>query len=90
MSYFPELLIEAYEALIQNARDCNISSDLAYEAKKEPSADEQERLTNSSAEVSALASKRALKMAERIRKRMTSLGYHDCWKESVDWEVEVP
>ena len=77
MSYWPELLIETYHTSIETAGTLLA---VAAEAEKD-----------SMAQKMALDSReRMLLLANKIKKRMKSLGYYDCWEDNNGMEVEVP
>ena len=75
MSYWPELLIETYHLLLKEAKVL------------EDNVGNADMYTNMSMTQSA---SRLRGQAEKIKKRMKSLGYYDCWEEEDSTEVVVP
>lgn len=90
MSYFSDLLIETYKLLKQASRDCKNASELAIQSRNEDDPLEAKLRANSSSEIDALTAIRLESQADAIKKRMKSLGYHDCWEVDDDMEVELP
>lgn len=75
MSYWPELLIETYHRLLAEAHILESNVGRADMYTKMNTAEVADRLR---------------KQAEKIKKRMKSLGYYDCWEEDDETEVVVP
>jgi len=75
MSYWPELLIETYHLLLKEAEVL------------ESNVGNADMYTNMSMKESA---GRMRVQAEKIKKRMKSLGYYDCWEKDDETEVVVP
>jgi len=78
MSYFPDLLIETYHLLIEEA------SVLERAAVAVSNINVRE---SNNVYVTAI---KLIEKAEEIKKRMKSLGYHDCWEKEDRMEVELP
>ena len=78
MSYFPDLLIETYHLL--NEEVFILERTVENIEDKDPIQAENIRVT----------ARRLLKKATEIKKRMKSLGYHDCWGKDDNIEVAVP
>lgn len=76
MSYWPELLIETYHLLL-------------LEVSMLEHATESIKDVRASNSIYITAGK-LKQQAAKIKKRMKSLGYYDCWEKDDDTEVVVP
>ena len=80
MSHFPDLLIETYHELLDIANQLVLIEKLVLG-------------TNNEIRIDFIAATQKKKLRDRaaaIRKRMQSLGYHTCWKDGDNIEVELP
>jgi len=78
MSHFPDLLIETYHLLDEEV----------FILERVMVNIEDKDLGQ--AENIRVAVKRLRKKADEIKKRMKSLGYHDCWEEGDKTKVTLP
>lgn len=82
MSYWPELLIENYHALMREA-------EMLYRVVHDLSVTLPANSMFLAGNVKVVADS-MVERANRIKKRMKSLGYYDCWEREDNMEVEVP
>jgi hypothetical protein len=75
MSYWPELLIETYHLMLEQAAE--LRSNVG-------DADEYTTMNMK------IVADKLIAQAEKIKKRMKSLGYYDCWEKEDELEVVVP
>jgi len=80
MSHFTELLIDTYHELLEVTTQLEVIEDLC-------------RSPNNEMRIGFHVSNQKEKLQDRaaaIKKRMKSLGWHRCWKDGDNVEVELP
>ena len=83
MSHFTELLIDTHSLLLKEA-------EALYSVVRRCASDNSSESLYTAGNVKAVAD-RMVAQATAIKKRMKSLGHHDCWTEFGDEvEVELP